>query len=1217
MYPKSAENPAISSFHVSTAVRVATLFATLLAACASLPAQSTGSINGTVTDQSGGAVPGAVVTVTDAERGTARQLTTDTAGAYAAPNLIPGTYNIHVEFQGFRAFERAGVVLSVSQELRIDLTLQPGEQTQTVTVTGEPPQVNTTSAVLGGTLGPGTIQDLPLNGRNFMNLLALRPGVTIYPGGGAWTQTTNGLRPEHNVYLLDGITAIEPLGGQSTINSVSLAGDSATLLPLDTIQEFSTQQNPKAEFGWKPGSITSIALKTGTNAYHGTANAFGRTDVLDARNGFLGVDPLTGNAQKQEISLENFGGTFGGPIKKDKLFFFGAYEGQRYSVGNPTLLSYPSLDPNALPINGNTTSVTKACLNVPAASRSVTSLKMAGLDANCVRTSGYSIFDLGSSFARVRDSNGALGANVSGDLNTNYAVNGYMGKVDYNLNDKNTINAKYFLGNHTGLVVNSSTITQPYWRPTDTANVQFFGGQWNYIASSSMFNTVRVGYNRFYQKFETSDCPGTGTAPDYGIPFGFGTTKPNCGFTNVTLSPFTGGIGCCSSFPKYYGPDNILEFHDGFSYLRGKHNLKMGGEFRNSEAGDGGVYNRGRGQVTFSTLETFFSGTPSGNGQIFIGDPLRDMKQKAFAGYFQDDWRILPRLMLNLGVRYEYETPLTEGKNMMSNFIPGTGFTQLGVNTSQMYKPDPNNFAPRFGFAWDVGGNGKTVLRGGANMMYVTPGWWIFMSQQNSNNPTTGLGTNPSGFLLCRGAVNSTGAGCAAGVTTDPTIGTIQSAGLPLTPAQINWNQTSALYGGNIYPSSTDTSVLKCGTNRLCTSQATDPNLKNAYVLSWSLQLQRVLTNTLTLDVGYVGNHGDKLLQLQYTNTPFYGAGYCLGYSAAQKAAVTAAGGVCPTTITAATNSNATAAQIGRPLNALYPYLSYIYTVQNLNHSNYDGLQTVLTQRPARGLSYTIGYTFSHALDQSSGERAGPTGTPFDFRHDYGNSDFDIRHRLTATITYALPGKKGFGGVMQGWKVTSIITLQSALPWGIVGSRGAANDPSGIQEFVDTWNFFGNPSDFSGLGKNSVPYIAGSAAINTPACVSKVGAPGSLSYISLQKYGCYVDGASVLVPPAIGSEGNAVRNMFRGNGIKVWDASLMKDIRIGEHLNAQFRIEAFNIVNHLNFGNPQFNGAGGNAPFTNQSVFGASQSTPDVANNNPSLGSGGPREFQLGLKLTF
>ncbi len=316
----------------------------VVALVAGLPAFSQGSegrILGTVTDQSGAAIPNAKVTITDIDRGTTRTLMSDASGAYNAPNLTPGNYSVRVEFTGFRTSDRKDIVLQVGQEVRIDASLQPGQQTETVTVTGEPPPVNTTSAVLGGTLGPGTIQDLPLNGRNFMNLLALRPGVTIYPGGGAWTQTTNGLRPEHNVYLLDGITAIEPLGGQSTINSVSLAGDSATILPLDVIQEFSTQQNPKAEFGWKPGSITSIALKSGTNAFHGTASAYGRTDIFDARNAFLTTDPITGNAQKQEIALENYGGTFGGPIKKDKLFFFVAYEAQQYTVGNPAQFTFP------------------------------------------------------------------------------------------------------------------------------------------------------------------------------------------------------------------------------------------------------------------------------------------------------------------------------------------------------------------------------------------------------------------------------------------------------------------------------------------------------------------------------------------------------------------------------------------------------------------------------------------------------------------------------------------------------------------------------------------------------------------------------------------------------------------------------------------------------------------------------------------------------------
>ena len=275
--------------------------------------------------------------------------------------FLPGTYRVRAELPGFKRVERPNVVLEIARELKIDLTLEPGAVDEKVTVTDEVPMVETANAVLGGTLQPGTIADLPLNGRNFMNLLQLRPGVTIYPGGGAWTQTTNGLRPEHNVYILDGITAMEPLGGQSTINSVSLAGDAASLLAIDTIQEFTTQQNPKAEFGWKPGSVTSVALKSGTNAWHGDRQFLRPHRPTDARNPFLAGD------QKQEIGLKEFGGNFGGPIKKDRAFFFGAYEGQRYHVGNPAVFTYPSLDPNALPIAGATTSLVRACNTVKAA----------------------------------------------------------------------------------------------------------------------------------------------------------------------------------------------------------------------------------------------------------------------------------------------------------------------------------------------------------------------------------------------------------------------------------------------------------------------------------------------------------------------------------------------------------------------------------------------------------------------------------------------------------------------------------------------------------------------------------------------------------------------------------------------------------------------------------------------------------------------------------
>src|SRR5438093_3029630 len=349
---------------------------------------NTGRVLGNISDPTGALIPGATVTITDVDRGTSRTVVTDEAGAYNAPSLPPGTYRIRAELSGFKTIERTNVVLEVGRELKIDVTLEPGAVNEKITVTEEVPMIETANAVLGGTLQPGTIADLPLNGRNFMNLLQLRPGVTIYPGGGAWTQTTNGLRPEHNVYILDGITAMEPLGGQSTINSVRLAGAAASLLPSDTIQEYTTQQNPKAEFGWKPGSVTSVALKSGTNMWHGTGNFFGRTDRTDARNPFLAGD------QKQQIKLKEFGATLGGTIKQDKAFFFFAYEGQRYTVGNPATFTYPSLDPNALPIAGATTSLIRACNTVKAAGTplSPTSLKISGLDANCARTTGYSIF---------------------------------------------------------------------------------------------------------------------------------------------------------------------------------------------------------------------------------------------------------------------------------------------------------------------------------------------------------------------------------------------------------------------------------------------------------------------------------------------------------------------------------------------------------------------------------------------------------------------------------------------------------------------------------------------------------------------------------------------------------------------------------------------------------------------------------------------------------
>src|SRR3984957_10919446 len=328
-------------------------FGVFLICLPAFPQGNAGRILGTLTDQSGGVIVGATVTVTDTERGATRTLTTNQAGEYNGATLLPSTYTVRAEAMGFKTIERVGILLDPNQELRVDLLLQPGQQTQTITVTEALPMVDTTNAELGGTLQSNVIDSLPMNGRNFQNLLQLTPGVMIYPGGTSYSESTNGLRSHENLYLVNGIFSSTPWDGRSVMNSSLPAGDAGTILPVDAIDELKTEENPRAEYGWKPGAIIDIGIKSGTNTLHGTAYAYGRDTALDARN-YYDVPP----APKAEVGLEQFGGTVGGAIKKDKLFFFANYEGQLYDIGNPAQHNFPV----TTSIGDPTKSLIDACL---------------------------------------------------------------------------------------------------------------------------------------------------------------------------------------------------------------------------------------------------------------------------------------------------------------------------------------------------------------------------------------------------------------------------------------------------------------------------------------------------------------------------------------------------------------------------------------------------------------------------------------------------------------------------------------------------------------------------------------------------------------------------------------------------------------------------------------------------------------------------------------
>jgi hypothetical protein len=445
-----------------------------------------GRLSGNVRDQLGGAIVGASVSVIDADRGPERDVVTDEAGAYVLPGLIPGRKTVHAEFRGFRSFEQANIVLGVGQDARFDIVLQPGALNETVSITEAPPLLDTNSAELGGTMQNQAINDLPLNGRNFENLLDLRPGVVKYPGNSGWTQSTNGLRPHDNFFMVDGINSNDPWMAESVMNAVMAAGDAGTILPIDAIDEFRTQQNPRAEFGWKPGAVVNVGIKTGTNQVHGTAYAYGRDGSWDALNYW--TKP---GSPVASLDLEQFGGSVGGPIRKDKLFFFGNFEQQRYSVGNPVQHKIPITAANVGPAVSNLIGACNAAKT--AGTLTALSAQLAGLSMDCAPLSNYpGLFPV----------NPGPTTSVNTSIPSTNDINSGLGKIDFHPNAKHNISGTYFISPGNGTFVDNPTleIAQP-WLTSQYARSQVGSGNWLWTPTSTVVNSFRFGYSHYYQVF--------------------------------------------------------------------------------------------------------------------------------------------------------------------------------------------------------------------------------------------------------------------------------------------------------------------------------------------------------------------------------------------------------------------------------------------------------------------------------------------------------------------------------------------------------------------------------------------------------------------------------------------------------------------------------------------------------------------------------------------
>jgi hypothetical protein len=670
-------------------------FFSLLCAPAAMAQTFRGTILGTVTDPQGAVISGAKITVRNVNTGLERTTQTSADGSYSVPELPIGVYIVTISQGGFQTAVTTNVAVDVASEKRVDAALKTGAVSEKVEVAGETlPMVETTSAELGGTLTTATIENLPVNGRDYTKLIYLNPGIAGSPDqitdspGSYGVFSMNGSRGRSNNFLLDGTDMNDGYRNDPAINEAGVFGTPATILPIDAVAELRTLSNYEAEYGRNSGAIINIVTKSGTNSWHGSTLEFFRSGKMGARN-YFNLDSVP----KSPFNNNQFGGALGGPIVKDKAFFYVDYEGQRENGGQAGITCVP------------TGSASDGSLSPNDASNPVIAALLARHPWPAPNLTGGSC------------------PNVSTSTSFFNRVDSLIGKADYNFNASNFLTGRYYFGDSNqsfpfaqlagGLLPGFNTVT-----PT---RVQLVALSWVKVVNASQVNEVRLGWNRFVEGFFPED---KGFDPNsIGLDTGVGAY--DSGLPAINVSGFS-QIGATTSVPRNRVDAN-WHFVDNFSWKSGKHDVKFGYEFRRTTITHVIDHNF-RGTLSFDSipdpnnssntltpLEAFLQGLPDGGSQV-TGNSRRHTFQNSHGFYVQDSFRWTPRLTLNYGMRWDYFGVTGEKNGLLWTFDPANGGDN--VPTKQLYGKDYNNFAPRLAFAYDVAGKGKTVVRGGWGLFY-------------------------------------------------------------------------------------------------------------------------------------------------------------------------------------------------------------------------------------------------------------------------------------------------------------------------------------------------------------------------------------------------------------------------------------------------------------------------------------------------------------------
>jgi outer membrane receptor protein involved in Fe transport len=1162
-----------------------TLLALTLGATTGWAQSFRGTILGTVTDSSGAAVVGAKVTARNVDTGIERTTTTNESGEFNIPELQIGTYKVTVEKDGFQAAVTSGVSVSVAESKRVDATLKPGSVQQQVVVSGEDlVQVETTNDTLGTTLTATEVKDLPVNGRDYTKLIYLTPGVSGSPDqitdspGSFGEFSMNGARGRSNNYLLDGTDMNDGFRNDPAINEAGVFGTPATILPIDAVQELRVESNFQPEFGRNAGAVVNIVTKSGTNQLHGTAIEYFRNNVLDARNFFNDV-----GTSQAPFRNNQFGGSLGGPIVKDKTFFFADYEGQREGVGVVSLACVPegsAANGSLSPTDASNPVIAKLLARNPWPAPNIPSAVAAGSCPN---------------------------ASVTAPSFNN--IDSVIAKVDHNFNQSNFVSGRYYYGNSVQsfpLALTGGGILPGFDTNTPT-RVQLVSLSYVRILSPTMENEARLGWNRFAEGFfpqdaafhpssiglcaatSAADCAGSGSA-DSGLPV-------------IDVGGFA-QIGASHSDPRHRVDANWQAF-DNLSWKIGKHDIKMGYEYRRTSIQQN-LETNFRGKLGFSSLTDFLSGDVTNGGSESTGQSIRHTFENSDGLYIQDSFHLFPRFTLNAGLRWDYYGVVSEKNDLFTNITnldPAAGtvtLTQVGQpGLGQLYHPNYLNFAPRLSFAWDPFGKGKTVVRGGFGIFYDAFSQDFFQGHLPFNcSFCPGPAYNPAGPA----PIFSVGANGGTIVAGEPLFVA------PEPPAS-----------GSIF--------------------AVARNLNTPYMENYNLNIQEQLASKVVLQLGYVGSQGHRLFRFVDLNQPGQAAitASDLAFAAAQPgySIPNPNPGGQPFTGTCVTNGVATGGpgcinsgvfNSGVPRN--FPNNAFdaffINQEQSTAKSNYNSLQASLRVNGWHGITSIMNYVWSHSLDNASdGEDFVPNAAqPNDSTNpqvEYGNSNFDIRNRFTWIFAYELPHMGGdWQKLKNGWGFDSTVTLQDGQPFQL--NYNFEGDFSGSGEGFDRPDVVGpiqynsgNPAQFLNLAAFATPCTPLSG--NALAAFNAAVADGLGSTLAAPDQDCV---------PGTRHFGNEGRTSLRGPSFKQWDLAIYKNTAITERVKMQLRAEFFNLINHPNFSNPFLPAFIADAAQNGiASATGVSKgsyaigATGDVGIGNPFLGGGGPRGIQLAAKFSF